>query len=99
MDKKVPQSKNLNKDLVKGRSDFREKVTIYGVEGGSIMPCSRHASQLIKSPSGPQGGLDRIDHAWRMGWISSDVDAAKELYAKVLAELPDKCPECGSSGT
>ena len=76
------------------RPDFGERVTLYGIEGRSIIRCASHPKQLVKSPDGPQGGLDRIDHAWQMGWISSDAGAAKDLYNKIYAALPDTCPKC-----
>ena len=82
------------KSLEKGRSDFRRKVTLWGIEGGSIKTCPLHPAVLLRSDTGPQGGYDVIEEAWAKGFISSDKKAGTDLLDKVLSELPEICPEC-----
>lgn len=82
------------KSLTKGRDDFRRKVTLWGIEGGSIRTCPRDPSILLKSESGPQGGYDVIADAWSQGFISSDKSAGMDLLEKILSELPEKCADC-----
>lgn len=84
----------MRKTLQKGQDDFRRKVTLWGIKGGSIRTCPRNPSILLKSESGPQGGYDVIADAWAKGFISSDKRAGTDLLDKILSELPDQCADC-----
>lgn len=86
--------KSPRKTLEKGLSEFRQKVTLWGIEGGSIKTCMTHSEVLLRSDTGPQGGYDVIEEAWAKGFISSNAQAGTDLLDKILLELPEKCPEC-----
>lgn len=84
----------MKKSLAKGRTDFRRRVTLWGIEGGSINPCPDHPSVLLRSELGPKGGYEVIQSAWARGLISADAQGAIDLLDKILKELPPSCPEC-----
>jgi len=85
----------MRKTLKKGRGDFRRKVKLWGIEGGSIVPCPNHPEVLLESEDGPQGGHKVIQYAWAIGHISSDAQAAKDLLDEIMRDLPKTCPKCG----